>query len=391
MKSERGVVATAVACHFVASFAALGIPPYFPIILETSLHSHQTSLAGIFYVVPTTLVAITSPLWGSLADRFGKKPMLLRAQFGLALSFLLAAYASSTVTFFAALVLQGIVGGTFSATNAYLATVTRGRSLVSGLTAMQASARSALVLAPIVVGALLDTANPIAIYRPLALLPLLAAIIVWRLPESSEPAAAPKKASQANELPVLDARQIYWLQAIFVFATVVTFPYFVPLVRDMVSGGSRLTSGALFGLPHLVYIVASAPLMPYFASRGTGALSAAFGLLAASLLAQAHAGSVVPLVAARLLMGVAMTASFIVFHAQIARVVGREGAGRAFGWFESSSKWGAVAAGVAAGFAVQTFGLRCPFYLGALAMGGAATYLLVVAPRGQRIASLEEP
>ncbi len=72
----------------------------------------------------------------------------MRAQLGLAASFLLASYATNSFTFLAALVLQGVLGGTFSASNAYLATVASGTTLTRSLTAMQWSARAALVAAP---------------------------------------------------------------------------------------------------------------------------------------------------------------------------------------------------------------------------------------------------
>jgi predicted MFS family arabinose efflux permease len=61
-------------------------------------------------------------------------------------------------------------------------------------------------------------------------------------------------------------------------------------------------------------------------------------------------------------------------------------AGRAFGWFESSSKWGAVAAGLSAGFVAQAFGLSTPFFLGAAMVACAAAYL-TLAPRHRLRAS----
>ncbi|MDP1678748.1 MAG: MFS transporter, partial [Candidatus Nitrotoga sp.] len=70
MKNERRrIVATIMVCHFIAAFAALGMPPFFALILNKSLHSEATYLAGWLYVMPTFFTAISSPWWGKLADK----------------------------------------------------------------------------------------------------------------------------------------------------------------------------------------------------------------------------------------------------------------------------------------------------------------------------------
>lgn len=377
----RRVVAVVMLCHFIAAFAALGMPPFFALILDRSLHNDVPWLAGAFYVVPTLLAAVSAPWWGRLADRFGKKLLLVRAQLGLAASFLLAGFATSSAGFLSALVLQGVLGGTFAASNAYLATVAGGTTLTRGLTAMQWSARAALVAAPACLGIWMGTDSPILIYRWLALLPLVAAaLIVWLPAGRSGPGAAarPLPAQPAPASPAATPRRIYALQFAFVFATVVTFPYFIPDVLQRLPGLTAATAGLLFGLPHVVYLVA-APLLSrrLGLAPALGLPAAAFGVLAVSLLAQAAPLGLPALIGWRLVMGLAMTAGFIGLHALVASVVQPGNAGHTFGWFESSSKWGAVAAGLAAGAAAGAVGLHTPYLLGAALLATASGYLLV--------------
>ncbi|WP_373376854.1 MFS transporter [Cupriavidus nantongensis] len=379
----RRVVAVVMLCHFIAAFAALGMPPFFALILQRSLHNDVPWLAGAFYVVPTLLAAISAPWWGRLADRFGKKPLLMRAQLGLAASFLLASYATSSFAFLAALVLQGVLGGTFSASNAYLATVASGTTLTRSLTAMQWSARAALVAAPACLGLWMGAESPIELYRWLALLPLAAAALIAWLPAGDATGAAQRPAARssgASTAAPATPRQIYVLQFAFVFATVATFPYFIPDLQQRMPGLSTATAGLLFGLPHLVYL-AAAPLL----SRRLGLvpsltlLASAYGTLAVALLAQAAPLGLPALVAWRLLMGIAMTVGFIALHALVASVVHAGNAGRTFGWFESSSKWGGVAAGLGAGAAVGLAGQRAPYLLGAALLVPAVAYLVLTA------------
>jgi MFS family permease len=411
------VIGSVMLCHFVAAFAALGMPPFFALILEGALHSSQPFLAGWLYVVPTFFTALSSPWWGRLADRYGKKRLLLRAQLGLAASFLLASFAPSVEWFVAALVLQGLLGGTFSASNAYLATVVSGAALMRSLTLMQWSARAALVVAPLGLGWLLMQAgSPLVLYRWLATLPLLAALGIWLLPASGDAASKGAKAAKAatagaaGSAPVAATpRQVYLLQWLFVFATVATMPYFVSYVH---AGAAPLTAaasgagvhaagsampaiaGLLFGLPHLVYLLCAVPLSRWLGrSHLLATMAGACLLLALALGGQAWSGGAQwqLLGAWRLLMGFGMTLAYLALHGLIASLVQHDNAGHTFGWFESSSKWGAVAAGLAAGLLVQQAGLRAPFIVGAAVMLACGLYAAALASAPTQKYALEKP
>lgn len=250
----RRQVHAVAACYFVASFAALGLPPYLTAILP-GLGDQQGRWAGVLYIVPTVFSALGAPMWGRLADRYGRKRLLLRAQLGLALSFLLAGAADSLTAFTLALVLQGFLGGTFAATNGYLAAALDGARLSRALTLMQGSARAALVAAPILVGVLSPWIDPHRQYLLMAVLPLTAAVFLSLLPEpgrpgakataesaaeagtASEPdpalgpgpgsataAAAPTDATADEPTGRTPLRVLYGLEFAFVFATIISFP-----------------------------------------------------------------------------------------------------------------------------------------------------------------------
>ena len=377
MKNERRrIVATIMVCHFIAAFAALGMPPFFALMLNKSLHSEATYLAGWLYVMPTFFTAISSPWWGKLADKYGKKPLLLRAQLGLAGSFLLAGFAPNIWVFFIALSLQGLLGGTFAASNAYLATVVSGTDLTRSLTLMQWSARAALVIAPAGLGLLMTVESPIELYRYLALLPLIAALFIGWLPvyQAQKAIKAPMQAT--SKVREATSQQVYALQFAFIFATVITFPYFIPFIQADSGLVSPAIAGLLFGLPHLIYLLCAVPLSRYLGQRGlVFMLSISYLLLAASLFGQALFPSLPAVIASRIVMGFSMTIGFIGLHALIAGIVTSGNAGRTFGWFESNSKWGAVIAGLIAGTAVQMLDLRAPFFIGALTLFVAGLYL----------------
>ncbi len=64
------------------------------------------------------------PLMGSLSDTYGRRPLLLLSVFGLAVDYLLTAFAPTLLWLFAGRVFAGICGASYTTANAYLADIT---------------------------------------------------------------------------------------------------------------------------------------------------------------------------------------------------------------------------------------------------------------------------
>ncbi|MEU9116299.1 MFS transporter [Streptomyces sp. NPDC048483] len=386
-------------CYFVASFAALGLPPYLTEILP-ELGDEAARWAGLLYIVPTIFGAIGAPLWGRLADRFGRKRLLLRAQLGLAAAFLLAGWADSMGTFVAALVLQGILGGTFAASNGYLGAALEGNALSRALTLMQGSARAALVFAPIVVGSLSPWLSPHRQYALLAVLPLTAAVMLAALPEPPRaPAAAARKAEAAAETDVVQApeagsgtavepaghgplaslRALYALEFAFVFSTVISFPYLIALIKERIPGTGPAVSGVLFALPHMCYLVAAMAVHAVFRTRPRLGIALGFGCIALGLAGHGLVDSLAGFIVVRLVLGAGLTLGLVCLSVLAADCAKGRAPGGLFGSIEFFSKAGAVAAGVAAAAGNDWFGPAAPVVTGT-AIAVATVLAITAAP-----------
>ncbi len=55
----------------------------------------------------------SGPVWGSLSDRYGRKPMLLLSQLGTLIGFLMLAFSNSMAMMFASRIVDGIFGGNY--------------------------------------------------------------------------------------------------------------------------------------------------------------------------------------------------------------------------------------------------------------------------------------
>lgn len=374
----RRQVHAVAACYFVASFAALGLPPYLTQILP-ELGDGAARWAGLLYVVPTVFGALGAPLWGRAADRFGRKRLLLRAQLGLAVSFLLAGWADSLGAFVTALVLQGILGGTFAASNGYLAAALTGSGLSKALTLMQGAARAALVLAPIVVGTLTPWISPHRQYALLAVLPLAAAVMLAALPEPTARQRADATSTEVPDgaaVPLAPLRALYAFEFAFVFSTVVSFPYLIALIEDRIPGVSPVVSGALFALPHLCYLLFALRVHQVVERRPMQGIAAGFGLVALGLAGHGAADSLAAFTGVRLLLGAGLTLGLVSLSVLAAACADGRPPGGMFGTLELVSKGGAVAAGLAAAAGNSLLGLPAPLLTGtatALAALAAAT------------------
>ena len=95
---------------FFTGLAISQILPFLPLyISQLGVTSHEalSMWSGLTFSVTFLISAIVSPLWGSLADRKGRKLMMLRASLGMAIAILLQAFATNVWQLF---LLRGIMG-----------------------------------------------------------------------------------------------------------------------------------------------------------------------------------------------------------------------------------------------------------------------------------------
>ena len=365
-------LASVLVAHYLAAFTALGMPVFMPRVLAGLAPGAPDWLSGVLYVLPTVCTALTATAWGRLADRYGRKLSLMRAQAGLALGFLLAGFAPSLPWFVLALIVQGTCGGSLAAANAYLATQSQGPSLARSLDWTQFSARLAMVTAPALLGLATGLGLAQTLYRYLALLPLLAWALTWTLPTDAAAGSAQRASSAPTTQAQGDARELWPLLAVqffFYFAMVVTFPYFISYSEALgVEGDSR--AGLYYSLPHLVYLV----LLPWLRSRSPAPqrpLLAGLGLFSLACLLQAVLSDASWLAPVRVLYGIGMLLAIAGLNRALSRHAGAAGAGRLFGRFDACGKWAGAAGGVAAGLLVHRWGLATPFIAAASAGAGA--------------------
>jgi len=107
---------------------ALGlIMPILPKLVESFVDNDTASAARIFGLFGTAWALMQfffSPILGGLSDRFGRRPVVLLSNFGLALDYVLMALAPSLSWLFVGRVISGITSASVSTAFAYIADIT---------------------------------------------------------------------------------------------------------------------------------------------------------------------------------------------------------------------------------------------------------------------------
>ena len=99
---------------FFTGLAISQILPFLPLyVSQLGVTSHEalSMWSGLTFSVAFLVSAIVSPMWGSLADRKGRKLMLLRASLGMAIAILLQAFATNVWQLFFLRAVMGLTSG----------------------------------------------------------------------------------------------------------------------------------------------------------------------------------------------------------------------------------------------------------------------------------------
>ena len=184
-RSPEAWQGTLVIMCFAQMVSMIGFSSIFPFLpLYVKSLGTVTSLSadlctGLVFSGQAFSMMIASPIWGALADRWGRKLMVERAMFGGAVIMALMAFARSAEELVALRMIQGLITGVMGATNALVAaTVPRGRAgYAMGL--MQVSMGLGLGLGPVIGGVVADAYGYRAAFYITAGLLAFAGVVVW--------------------------------------------------------------------------------------------------------------------------------------------------------------------------------------------------------------------
>ena len=144
----------------VLDVLALGIViPVLPTLILSFLGQDVVRTAhvvGLFGTVWAAMQLVFSPLFGALSDRFGRRPIILMSNFGLAFDYVLMALAPTLAWLFVGRVVSGITAASLTTAGAYIADVTAPEKRAAGFGMLGAAFGLGFILGPALGGVLGD-------------------------------------------------------------------------------------------------------------------------------------------------------------------------------------------------------------------------------------------
>ena len=269
--------------------------------------------SGVAYAATFLSAALTAPLWGRLGDRYGRKPMLIRASLGMAVAISLMGLAQDVVQLVLLRLLVGLLGGYASGSTILVAAQTPKARAGWALGVLSSSIMAGNVVGPLVGGTLAQLVGVQGAFFATGALIFCAFVgtaALLREPARLPAARTAKPVGAWSRIPDRTVvLALLGLSALLLLATLSVEPILTEHVRALTgtSSGLAVTAAVTFSLTALGTVL-SAPHLGRIADR-VGHLEVLAGCLAvaAVLLAlQAVATELWEFAALRFLTGIAL-------------------------------------------------------------------------------------
>ncbi len=136
--------------------------------------------SGVLFATQAVTMAIFAPIWGALADRYGRKVMVQRAMFGGAVTLAAMGFVQNVWQLAVLRALQGMLTGTVSAATTLVASSTPRERAGYALGLLQMAIWSGASVGPLLGGLVADTWGYRAAFWVTGILLFLAGLTVWR-------------------------------------------------------------------------------------------------------------------------------------------------------------------------------------------------------------------
>ncbi|MHC5039716.1 MAG: MFS transporter [Planctomycetota bacterium] len=379
----------------VASLAGFSFAfPFFPFYLRELGVTDDALVSiwvGVLISASAVTMALAAPLWGVLADKYGRKIMVERSMFGASICLVLMSLAQDPWQLLAIRILQGGLSGTIAASITLVATVTPEKRAGFSLGLLQTATFVGLSMGPFVGGFTAELVGYRMCFTIAAAMLGLGGIFVVFLAREESPKRAGKEATP-GEPPSPGLRGVLATGGFLtlLFVVVVTYmaqralgPIFPLYVEDLLETGAKARApsitGSFLGLGGLAAAL-TAVVVGWFSDRIKPAKILGGVTLLGGVCLAGHvlARSFLPLAFLRFGVGTAMGGSGPSLNALVHRLIPRESHGRAYGLTQSATSVGFALGPSTGGLLGAWLGFRLPFLILGCAQFLIGLFLILV-------------
>jgi DHA1 family multidrug resistance protein-like MFS transporter len=326
--------------------------------------------SGWLMGAPALALIIVSPLWGSLADRVGRKPMIVRAMFGGAICIFMMALATNVYQLLIIRIIQGTLAGTIAACTALVSASSPSRKMGFSLGLLQTGFFLGNFLGPLLGGILADVLGFQNSFRITAALLFIAGwLIIFLVEEKFTPSVRKKQTIPFKKRIALFLNNrrlfiMFFILFLVQFSVKIVIPIFPLFVETIISNPK-----IVFTFTGLMFAITG--LMSAFSSINVGKLiekKPSNSLLAISLLGtgfffllHAFVTTATQLILLRVGLGLFYGAIIPIVNTIIGLSTPSQDRGKVFGIANSTTFLGNVLGPISGGFIMIAFSLPAVF------------------------------
>jgi MFS transporter, DHA1 family, multidrug resistance protein len=363
--------------QFLVMAAMSSIIPFLPLYLQELRITDPDEVrlwAGIIFGANFLSAFIFSPIWGKLAERHGRKIMIIRSGIGMSITITLMGFATGHIQLLLLRIVNGMISGFIPAAIALTATNTPKERVGYALGILQSGAVAGTICGPLFGGYMADTFGFSTIFSYTGICIFIATLIViFFVHERFEKQDHEEKTSFVQDFnKIVSKKPIAYL---FVAALLIqlamlgTLPLIPLFVQELVPHTANLAffaglAGSVMGAANML----AAPQLGKLGDR-FGSQYVLIGAVAGAALfsiPQAFVTELWQLIVLRFCTGLCLGGMLPSINALIRHYAPSGMESRTYGYSNSALFIGNMAGPVGMGFVASMFGLRTIFILSAL-------------------------
>ncbi|MGG1575564.1 MFS transporter [Fictibacillus sp. NRS-1165] len=356
---------------FFTSASYTMVIPFLPLfLLQIGVHQHTEIWAGVLFSAAFLAGAISSPYWGMLADKYGRKPMIIRAGFSLFVIYTLTAFVNNPYELLLLRIMQGLLTGFIPGAIALIGTNTPKKNVGYALAMISTATASGGIIGPLLGGGISTLVGNRWSFASGGLLVLLSTILVIYMVTEDNFTPCTTRGSVINDIRTARANRPFMLVLLLTMVTVCSLMTIEPVLPLYIKklGGSveniSFLAGVIFSLPGIASILFGAfwgRLADKIGFRTIliiGLCGGGIGTVAQILFHDIWGFSII-----RFIFGIFFCAVFPALNGLVVKLTPDDFRGRAFGLNQTANQIGGMLGPVLGGFIGGIFTIHTVFLI----------------------------
>jgi MFS transporter, DHA1 family, multidrug resistance protein len=360
-----------------ASFSM--VIPFLPIFLpQIGVHEHIEMWSGLLFSAAFFAGAVASPFWGKVADRYGRKPMIIRAGIFLFLIYTLTAFVTNPYQLLVLRISQGLLTGFIPGAIALIGTNTPNDKVGYALSMISTASASGGIIGPLLGGMVSHLVGNRPAFASAGIIVFISTLLIIFFVKEESFTPSKDRGSVMDDLKIAWINKPFMLVLLLTIVTagsVMTIEPVLPLYIVELGGSAEkasLVAGVVFSLPGIASAI-FAPFWGKWADKVGFHRVLVIGLLGGGIgtLAQIIFGSIWGFSIIRFIYGAFFCAVFPSLNGMVVKSTAADFRGRAFSLNQTANQIGGMVGPMIGGFIGGVFPVQSVFATTGILLLGA--------------------